>query len=292
MTLKQLDYFFALCRTPHISGVVKELGVSQPAISLAIKNLEEELEEPLFSRIGKKLILNERGRDFKDRTEAHFLALRDAGEMFKSDRISGNLTIADSKTFNTYLMPQIIFDFRTRYPEVDLKKRSTNSTHIFRGINSGAYDIGFVETNLEDQNLIKEKIGEDELIVVSGDRELASETHFIDTLFDRQWILREVGSGTRDVFLEKLAEIGLEPDIFLELPEFEEIKNILLDNPRTITCISRLAVRKELERGELYHVRLNNLVFNRGLFVVYHKNRFQTNLFRRFIDFTRDEFGM
>lgn len=291
MTLKQLEYFYHLCGEPHIINTARKLGVSQPAISLSIKALEEELQEQLFSRIGKKLVLNERGRLFKDQTYQHFVALKDARSMFHWDSLAGKLSIAASKTFNTYLLPGILFDFQLQFPKVNIKKISDNSTHILNGVREGKYDAGFVESCFDDPYLIKEKIGEDELIVVTGDSLLASKKRYIDSVFDRHWILREAGSGTRDVFLDKLAEIGLKPDIFLELPEFDEIKNILLSNKRTLSCISRLAVHSEMERGELFEVELNNLSFTRELFVVYHKNRFKTLLFGKFIDFVKERFS-
>ncbi len=68
MTFKELELFFTLCENPNVSEVAKEKGLSQSAVSLAIKSLEEDLGEKLFDRIGKKLILNERGRIFKEKT--------------------------------------------------------------------------------------------------------------------------------------------------------------------------------------------------------------------------------
>ncbi len=69
MTLKQLEYFYHVCDDPHLINSSKKLGISQPAISLALKALEEELQEQLFSRIGKKLVLNERGRRFREQRD-------------------------------------------------------------------------------------------------------------------------------------------------------------------------------------------------------------------------------
>lgn len=64
MTLKELHFFYKLCSNPQVTQVAQELNISQSAISLAIKSLENKLNEQLFDRIGKKLILNEKGRFF------------------------------------------------------------------------------------------------------------------------------------------------------------------------------------------------------------------------------------
>lgn len=292
MTLKQLEYFYHICDDPRLINTAKKLDISQPAISLAIKALEDELHEKLFSRIGKRLVLNERGRIFKEQTYQHYLALRDAGNMFRAHKVSGDLFIAASKTFNTYLIPGILFDFQVRFPEVHIKKRSTNSAHIINALKSGTYDAGFVESCFEEPDLVKVPIGSDELIVVTSDKSLAAGSRYIDTVLHRKWILREKGSGTRDIFLDRLDDIGLEPDIFLELPEFEEIKSILVDNKQAISCLSRLAVKKELNRGELFQVRMKNLSFRRELFIVYLKNRYKTLLFREFVAFVKERFNL
>ena len=68
MTLKEIELFYLLSENPHVSQLSKNIALSQSAISLAIKSLEAKLEEQLFDRIGKKLVLNERGRLFKEKT--------------------------------------------------------------------------------------------------------------------------------------------------------------------------------------------------------------------------------
>ena len=86
MTFKELNFFYQLCDKSQVTNLAKELNISQSAISLAIKSLEEKLDETLFDRIGKKLILNERGRYFKEQTYSHYLALMDAKTIFRKNR--------------------------------------------------------------------------------------------------------------------------------------------------------------------------------------------------------------
>jgi len=121
MTLKELDFFYALCQNQHVSQLSKKLSISQSAISLAIKSLERKLGEPLFDRIGKKLILNERGRVFKEKTYKSFLALKDAQTFFQEDKISGNLHMASSKTIGNFITSGIIFDFLSKYKDVQIQ---------------------------------------------------------------------------------------------------------------------------------------------------------------------------
>jgi DNA-binding transcriptional LysR family regulator len=290
MTFKELELFYSLSDNPHVSELAKKISMSQSAISLAIKSLERKLSEPLFDRIGKKLILNERGRLFKEKTYHHFLALKDAESLFKEDKLSGILHVISSKTIGDFIMPQIMFDFLLQYPNSTIHKDIQNSSEIIRKILDGTADMGFVESAFNEPNIIKEKVGKDTLIVVSSDKKLSKKTFYIDELFSKKWLLREKGSGTRDVFLNRLGDIAKEVNIFMEFSEFEEIKMLLDRNTEAITCISKFSVQKELQRGELFEVKLKNLSFEREFYLVCHKNKYKSKLFEEFKEFSKRYF--
>lgn len=282
MTFQELRFFYYLCEDSHISNLAQQLGITQSAISLSIKSLESQIGEPLFDRIGKKLILNETGRLFKEKTYSHFLALNDAENFFKKDKISGILSIASSKTIGDFITPHIVFDFLIQHEHVNIHKDIQNSAQIIHMLKNGLIDMGFIESSCDEIDLIKEPIGNDELIVVSSDACLGEGDFFIDELFHKKWILREKGSGTREIFLDALGDIAKELNIFMEFSEFEEAKTILLNNPQTITCLSRVAVENELKRKELFEVKLINLKIDRTFYLVYHKNKYHTKLFSLF----------
>lgn len=286
MTLKELDFFYELCQTSHVSKLSKKLGISQSAVSLAIRSLEKKLGEPLFDRIGKKLILNERGRIFKEKTYESFLALKDAQSFFQEDKISGSLHIASSKTIGNFITSGIIFDFLSKYSEVSIKHEIQNSAYIIEQVKSGNLDMGFIETQCSEEELIKEVVGQDELIVVSSDKNLKKEL-YIDELFSKKWILREKGSGTRDMFLEGIGSISHELKIFMEYRDFAEIKELLFKHKDVITCISKVSVQKELESKNLYQIKLKNIEVKRNFYCIYHKNKYKSKLLKSFIEFAK-----
>ena len=286
MTLRELEIFFSLSENSSVSSVAKEKGLSQSAVSLAIKSLEENLGEKLFDRIGKKLILNERGRLFKQKTYNYFLAIKDAENLFNKNKLSGILKMSASKTIGTFLIPDIVYKFLEKYKDVKIIKETKNSTEIIKSIINGEIDIGFIETEFENENIIKEKIGEDELVVVC--KEEVKKEVFIDELKNKKWLLREKGSGTREMFLNSLGEYKKEINIFMEFSGFIEIKN-LLKHKDTITCISKYAVKEELEKKELFEVKVKNFEFKRNFYLIYHKNRYKTLLFKKFCEEVKRE---
>lgn len=288
MTLKELNFFYKLSENPQVTQVANELNISQSAISLAIKSLENSLNEKLFDRIGKKLILNEKGKYFKEKTLPYYLKLIDAQNIFLENKLVGNIKVAASKTISNYIMPNIYFNFLTKYEDVKLDILTINSTKIVDMILNSKLDIGLIEVDLKNSSLIKEKLCDDELIVVTSD-EKQERNAFIDSI-KKRWILRETGSGTREIFINKIGKIANDLDIFMQLQDFEEIKTIILNNPNTVTAISKVAVKKELDEKKLFEIKLKNLELKREFYIVYHKEKPKNLLFETFIEFLKNRF--
>ncbi|WP_323588197.1 LysR substrate-binding domain-containing protein [Aliarcobacter butzleri] len=289
MTLKELNFFYKLCENPQVTQVASELNISQSAISLAIKSLENSLNEQLFDRIGKKLILNEKGKYFKDKTLPSYLALIDASTIFQENKLVGNIKIAASKTISNYIMPNIYYDFLSKYKDVKLDILTINSSNIIDKILKSELDIGLIEVDTQNSSLIKEKLADDELIVVSSD-EKYPQIAFIDAI-KKRWILREIGSGTREIFMNKIGEIAKELDIFMQLQDFEEIKTIVLNNKNTVTSLSKVIVQKELDEKKLFQIKLKNLELKREFYLVYHKEKSKNLLFETFVEFIKSRFN-
>ncbi len=288
MTLKELHFFYKLCSNPQVTQVAQELNISQSAISIAIKSLENKLNEQLFDRIGKKLILNEKGRFFKEKTFSHYLALKDAKNIFQENKLAGNIKIAASKTISNFIMPNIYYDFLSKYSNVKLDISTNNSNEIIEKILSSKLDIGLIEVDTQHSSLIKEKLCEDELIIVTSD-ENSPKITFIDSI-NKKWILRETGSGTREIFINHIGQIAQELNIFMELQDFEEIKTIVLNNKDTVTAISKVIVQKELEEKKLFQIKLRNIEFKREFYLVYHKEKSKNLLFETLIKFLKSRF--
>ena len=286
MTLKELNFFYKLCENPQVTQVASELNISQSAISLAIKSLENSLNEQLFDRIGKKLILNEKGKYFKEKTLPSYLALMDASTIFQENKLAGNIKIAASKTISNYIMPNIYYDFLSKYKDVKLDILTINSSSIIDKILKNELDIGLIEVDTQNSSLIKEKLADDELIVVSSDKK-HPQIAFIDAI-KKRWILREIGSGTREIFMSKIGEIAKELDIFMQLQDFEEIKTIVLNNTNTVTVLSKVIVKKELKQKKLFEIKLKNIEFKREFYLVYHKDKTKNLLFETFIEFIKN----
>ena len=293
ITLRQMEIFLEVAHMGHLTKVAEKMGLSQSAVSMSIKELENIIGYKLFDRINKKLALNEKGRAFAEAIAPLVSKLNDIEEEFKNDENNGELLIGVSTTIADYLIPPIICDYMKSYPQVKVNLKIGNTREIVDLIESGSVDLGFVEGNVDSTSIKQEIVGPDELIVVTGDRELAEkqESYYIDKLLDKRWILREEGSGTREVFLTHLGDLAAQINLFLELRHPESIKNMLIQSKKCLTCLPRISVMKELERGDLYELKIKKLKFERQFLLIYHKDKYKTSLLSKFIYFTRMQLG-
>ena len=280
-----MEIFLNVVREGHLTNVAKRMKLSQSAISMSIKELENILGSPLFDRINKKLILNEMGRSFEKEIGPIIKKLNDIEYEFKNTVNKGMVRVGASTTIVDYLMPPIICSYMNNYPDVKIGLKEGNTQRIVELLKDGEIDVGFIEGRVNDPAIIKQVIGVDELIVVTTDLSLANPC-FIDSIQDKKWVLREEGSGTRDIFLDYTKDKVDHINIFLELGHTESIKSLLM-NHQCLTCISKIAVKNEILNEKLIRVPLKNFECKRNFLMIYHKDKYQSELFEKFIGFTK-----
>jgi len=285
LTLRQMQIFLNVVVSGHLTNVAKDMKLSQSAISMSIKELENILGRPVFDRINKKLVLNEVGRAFYKEIDPIFKKLSDIEYEFKNSENKGMIRVGASTTIVDYLMPSIICSYMSSYPDVKITLKEGNTKEITQMIQEGSIDVGFVEGFVSGSDIIKEKIGVDELLVVTADENLCKSC-YIDELAEKRWVLREEGSGTREVFLNYIKEKVDDLNIFFELGHTESIKSILM-NRECLTCISKISVENEIKEGKLYQVDVKNFDCKRDFLMIYHKDKYHSTLFEKFLFFSK-----
>ena len=289
ISLRQIEIFLHVVETGYLTQVAKDLNLSQSAISMSIKELENIIGRKLFDRISKKLILNEVGRSFYNTVKPIYKKLEDIENEFKNVEDKGHIRVGASTTIIDYLIPLVVCDYMKTYPNVKIELKEGNTQHIVDLVKKGAIDIGFIEGNVDDSEIIKEVVGQDELVIVTANEEIDKNREYdLSELANYKWVLREKGSGTRENFFNCIKDKDVKLNIFLELGHTESIKSLLVSkNP--LSCISRLAVHTELENGTLFEVKVKGFKCKRNFYAIYHKDKFRSELFNKLYDFSKEK---
>lgn len=283
ITFRQLNLFIAIASSGSLSRGAEEVFLTQPAASVALRELEHRLGQPLFDRLGKKLVLNENGLQLYPKAVELIERLNHAEQLFdhKPTELSGTLKIGTSMTIGNYITPALIADFIKAYPKVHIIQKIANSETIIHDLEKFQCDIGFIESECFSEMLLTKKWGEDELMIFAAPEHFLSKqkTISIKKVEQAAWILREPGSGTR-----KMMEKYIHPkNIRIEVNSTQAIKKIVSSSDG-IACASRYTIHEELQEKTLVKLKIKNCVMKRDFLQVIHKEKYQTELIKLFIE--------
>ncbi|BBP00566.1 transcriptional regulator [Sulfuriferula nivalis] len=246
--------------------------------------IEKQFGTPLFDRVGKSLRLNDMGRGLLPQA-VDLLDRAHGVEDLLSGRLGyGNLSIGATLTIGNYLAPLIAVNFLQTYPESKINLSVHNTASMVEGLLGFNLDLGMVESSCSHPDLLVEPWLEDELVVfcAPGHRLAALDKVSLKDLMQEPWIMREKGSGTRELIEQALAKQYVYPKIRLELEHTEAIKRAV-ESGLGVGCISRLALRDAFRRGSLVPVEMPKLNLRRVFHFVMHKQKFQTAGIRDFL---------
>jgi len=288
MTLEQLRIFIAVAEREHVTRAAQALNLTQSAVSAAVRALEGQHGVELFDRIGRGIALTEAGRLFV--TEARgVLARAEAAELTLAELSGlerGNLHIYASQTIASYWLPQRLVRFRAAHPGIVTHVAMSNTAGVARAVQVGDAELGLVEGQVGQPDLLQQTVDRDQLVIVVGaEPNLPRKPEpTAQTLAQLTWIVREDGSGTRSEFMEAMGRLGLSPEqltIGLELPSNEAVRAAVEDGAGA-AMVSELVARPGLETG-----RLKKLPFpptTRAFSVLRHDKRYLSKAARAMLD--------
>jgi DNA-binding transcriptional LysR family regulator len=257
MTLEQLRIFVEVAERLHVTQAAEVLHITQSAASAAIHALETRLGTALFHRIGRRLELTEAGRVLLPEAKTVLAKVSGAEQALAEleGLLRGRLRLWASQTIAGYWLPPFLYRFHAAHPSVTMELRVGNSLQVSRAVLDGAADLGFVEGEIDEPLLVQIPVAVDRLVlVVANSHELASvKSVGRDHLLSLRWVLREKGSGTRQVFEKGLRNLDVDPatlDVVMELPTNEAVRSVV-EAGAGATVISRLVAADKLSAGTL-----------------------------------------
>lgn len=275
MDLNQLRTFQLVASYKSFSKAARSLHLTQPAVTLQIKNLEEELGELLIERLGHSLSLTPAGEVLLNYTQ-QILNLTDQAlvtiRQFSMTR--GRLTIGAGTTNTIFRLPGILQVYHQNFPQIEVQIRSGDSELISRLVYENTVDLGLVTTINPGINLNNIPLFEDQILLIAPQNFRSKIT--IHELEAESLILFRTGSGFRRFLEEKFHECHFTPKVTMELESIEAIIR-LVESGLGLAFLPEIAIKEELNNGALKKVALQGWEsVVRQTFLIYRHDKYLT----------------
>jgi LysR family transcriptional regulator, low CO2-responsive transcriptional regulator len=255
MEIRQLKAFLAIAEAKTFTAGARRVNVTQAAISMQIRQLEDEVGLPLFTRTPRRVILTEAGEYLLERARKilreHDAAVAEIAEVAGAEY--GRLRIGSaSGTFAMNQLPSILHALKGNFPNAELTVASGTSERLVDKIMHGEVDLAFVSLPVDNLNITTESLFTDEIVAIAHPKHPLAKEKFISaaTLAGEKLILGERGGNTRRMIDEFFNAANVRPNITMELSRQEAI-NQMVENDLGVGMAGAKSVAKEKKAGRL-----------------------------------------
>lgn len=288
LSLRQLQVFESVARHLNHSRAAAELFLSQPAVSMQIKQAEQTIGLPLFEQAGKKLFLTEAGREMLHYARSMLQLMQEMESVFDEMKglEHGRLNIAVVSTAN-YFMPQLLSKFIQAHPKIKVSLSVANRDAVIKQLAENIADLAIMGQPPEGTDMVAEPFMQNPLVVIAAPTHPLARTKKIQPrqLMSETFLLREQGSGTRGVVERFFASHKLSLPAHMEMDTNEAIKQSVQAG-MGIGIISSHGIELELETKRLIVLDVDRFPIVRHWYIVHRKGkRFSaaTQEFQRFL---------
>ena len=288
-TLHQLQVFTRVVQTKSITKAAQELFLTQPAVSIQLKNFQDQFEIPLTEVLGRQLYVTQFGNEIAQIAEEILQQVEMINyktEAYKGI-LSGRLKIAVVST-GKYVMPYFLSGFLKKYPEIDLTMEVTNKSSVLRSMEDNEVDFGLVSVLPEKLNVEEEILLENKLYLVGNHEHVAAQKEYKKDVFSKlPMIYREQGSATRTImegFFERSKIIVSKK---IELTSNEAVKQAVIAG-LGYSIMPLIGLRNEIKSGEMKILPTEGFPIRSQWRLIWLKNKKLSPIFRNAIRSNHD----
>jgi DNA-binding transcriptional LysR family regulator len=294
MDTKQLAAFCAVVERKSFSQAAERLGVTQPAVSLQIRSLEQRLGRRLLDRSGRRVEPTEAGLRLYASAQRLLQAEEQLLEELESGDegvVTGNLELGASTGPGGTVVPVILCEFQERHLGVHVRLSVSDTQTVIAQVAERELELGIVGAGRRHRGVTFEPFFRDEVVLaVPAAHPFAGKTVTLEQLRGEPLIVMQAGAGVRQVLEDELRTTGArlrDLDVRLELGLQESVRSAVLAG-HGVTFISRLAIEPDLATGVLAVARVRGLDPVREIFLVRATGRSETRAARAFVEFARE----
>lgn len=274
-TLRQLRIFEAAARHLHFGRAAAELHLSQPAVSIQLKQLEADAGLPLFEQMGRRMYLTAAGAELAGHARAVMIRMREADEAldaFKGDG-SGELHVASTTTAE-YFVPRLLAEFRRKHPQVRVRLSVKNREHVVRELTDNAVDLVVMGQAPRNLDTIAVRFARNPLgVIAAPDHPLAGKRRIKLSQLDKDvFLIRESGSGTRDAMERAFTLQKFRPVETIEIGSNETIKQAVMAG-MGVSFLSLHTIGLELTTRRLTVLGVSGMPVMRDWYIIHRERK-------------------
>ena len=262
MDLRQLEIVKIVADSGSFTAAARQMHVSQSAISRQILMLEEELKEPVFVRLGRKVRLTPAGEALVALGKRVLADVRDTTTSIVEHhkKLTGTIHLAGGMTVCLHVFPSLLKEYRRRHPDVDVKLTTGGTPQLLERVRSGTVDVALLTLPVEGADLMQVPVLREELLLVTHPSNPVGRQRRIRApdLDEQPLVLFERGSSTRRVIDDMIAREQIGPRIVMETENVEILKALVAIG-MGMTIIPYQAVAREVRAGQLRCARLDGV---------------------------------
>lgn len=288
---QHLSVFVKVVQLKSFSKAAEELHMTQPAVSQYILSLERTIGAKLLDRSNKFVRLNRAGEIVYHHAVEILGMYQRMNDLVRdlSETASGKLSIGASYTFGEYVLPHIISRLRKSYPNIHPSISIGNTKEIFERVEARRLDVGIVEGTFDRKRLYSECLAKDRMYIYAfANHPAVGKQHIqLSDLREETWIVREVGSGTREAVERMFESYKMQPLHRLEFGSTQIVKESV-EAGLGITLLSEWAVKKELSLGTLCTIPVIGMPMERQFSIITQTTSFRTKAMDVFWELARE----
>ncbi|WP_108946375.1 LysR substrate-binding domain-containing protein [Shewanella halifaxensis] len=289
ITLKQLAIFEAVARSGQVAKAADLVNLSSPAASMALSELEKQLDTRLFERVGNRLRLNSQGSLLLPLATEALQKIEQIEHAFSpaGAELGGVLNVSASSTIGNYLLAKSAVAFCQQHTNTLVNVDIDNTQAVINAVLEFRSEMGFIEGQCLDSRIAVEAWHKDKLLIFCHPAHpLAGQKVKPSALHNMPWVMREEGSGTRDYFVNAANALGMQPQEKFRFSTPDAIKQAVKQGAG-LGVLSELTLEKELIRKELAIIHVEGLLLERKFYRIHHKSRNFTPIGLEFIKFNK-----
>ena len=272
-SLRQMQIFHLVAEHQSVSEAARALHMSQSAASMALSQLESMLGKPLFTRQGRSMELTHWGQWMRPHVH-DLLASCHTIEMGMKDLdlVSGKINVGATQTPAEHLVPALVCEMDLNFPRLNLTLEVENTERVIEGLLDYRYDLGIIEGYCDDERIERKFWCKDELVIVASAQHpfAQAEKTSLRQLELGQWVLREKGAGTREIFDSSIHKYLDQIKVHREYEQTNVILNMVAEG-NYLTCLSSRSVASWVQRGQLKILNVEGLTISRDFSFAWRK---------------------